>query len=1516
LWVDSDDNKLYRYNGTWGEIQDDGISTAIADAAGAQGTADNKVYVFAQAAPPINGDHPEGALEVGDLWIETDDNDQLHRWDGTWVAYTVSADWSVITNKPTNLTEVYYQATAPGTGNTGDLWIDSDDNKLYRWNGSWGEIQDDGISQAITDAAGAQGTADNKIYVFAQALPPVGGDHPEGALEVGDLWIETDDNDELHRWSGSVWTPYTQNQADWSVITNKPTNLVEVYYQSASPGAANTGDLWIDSDDNKTYRYNGTWGEIQDDQIAQAITDAAGAQGTADNKVYVFAQAAPPVNGDHPEGALEVGDLWIETDNNDQLHRWDSTWTAYTVSADWSIITNKPSSLVEVYFQSTSPGAANTGDLWIDSDDNKLYRYNGTWGEIQDDGISQAITDAAGAQGTADNKVYIFAQAAPPIDGDHPEGNLEEGDLWIETDDSDELHRWDEGGLQWVAYTQDHADWPNITNKPALAVTYAQDAPPSGSEGDLWIETDNGDLLYRHNGTIWVEYQDDDIAQAITDAAGAQGTADNKVYIFAQANAPLDGDHPEGNLEEGDLWIETDNGNRLRRWNESGQSWDDAFQHEADWSQIIDDDTNKPEDNAEVNKGVGVNLIEPAGIDTWNEIYTDAYLLSKVTVTGGGAKTISSVSVFAAQSLLVQDVGTGAINIHLNGTTQTYDIPLKPSTRYIISGWIHVSTTKQSGNGMFWHLREQDHAFVTHVSGRKYLSSWTANTWTRFSSLVTTTANASLGQVILQSESGSHLSTTDIRVDGVMIEEAGTLDDNVQPSNFVRGTAVSDYGARLHDYQLVAPFGALNVNPNFSQTWYRNGGVGPAGWLGNTDNTKPTYENDRLREVASCPAGTVACNAAIRIEPNKKYEFVALVKTDSATMTDFQLRMESLQTTALESGKWYIASVSNSDGGQVRQRLHIDTQGSIGTTFTEVSHVFTPPDGTTWASFSMYSAAKNWLAEWAIVREYVEPPVIWEDDFGDGDVDRFKNQYVLASGTVPDGEVVMETTVDSGDKPPGNFNMQVGNNSGNDMGWYILKREHSVPIVKNQLYRITLYVRQSHGTSNTMYAGVTCFKGDVRSGGGSYVSTGGADTVSSSHYCLLSNATLSFSWTKYVAYVKQTGGAAGGNPLGGSAPFNDPSLPYILHADAEYMSPLVLFNYNGAAGVQEYGYWKIEEQSDPLPTQQPDLGGLIFNSHFTIVDRQRDRPVGWFIADTTEASALSYLSGTRNAASLEGVSDASIAMVSTAFQVQPGTTYRWRMRCRQTSGGTTSSYVRVGELDGDLGNAIMAIRRGPTTPAPTGIDTDQTAVSTRERTSVGHENVSLGTTWTDYTGTYTPTASAKWASFSILNWSATTGALEIARFTVEPETISEDHVIQGTIGQASHTTGSNTTISSDTYNYFVTTGYLQVDGGKAIVVCSGEAKTLNSSNDDGGCTFVLEVDTAGSWVARQTWNVGARCDSGSDVNWNIPIAAHYGASGIATQVRARIGAKRYNMGNGLKSTFISKPAIKILGRKR
>lgn len=112
--------------------------------------------------------------------------------------------------------DTFYLPSAPpigsgaGQASLGDLWFNTaDGNKQHRCNGTtWVVVQDTAIGLAISNAAGAQATADGKVRTWfaASGSPPT-------ASAVGDLWYVTDQAT-LKRWSGSAWVLVADNAAE------------------------------------------------------------------------------------------------------------------------------------------------------------------------------------------------------------------------------------------------------------------------------------------------------------------------------------------------------------------------------------------------------------------------------------------------------------------------------------------------------------------------------------------------------------------------------------------------------------------------------------------------------------------------------------------------------------------------------------------------------------------------------------------------------------------------------------------------------------------------------------------------------------------------------------------------------------------------------------------------------------------------------------------------------------------------------------------------------------------------------------------------------------------------------------------------------------------------------------------------------------------------------------------------------------------------------------------------------
>lgn len=107
------------------------------------------------------------------------------------------------------------------------------------------------------------------------------------------------------------------------------------------------------------------------------------------------------------------------------------------------------------------------------------------------------------------------------------------------------------------------SDLEAVSNKKST--TYFQSGlPDNPTIGDLWVKTDDGNSLYRYNGTTWEIVDNADIQQALNDAADAQSTADSKIVTFAQATQPTA-------TGTGDLWINTAEDNKIYRWD--GVQW-------------------------------------------------------------------------------------------------------------------------------------------------------------------------------------------------------------------------------------------------------------------------------------------------------------------------------------------------------------------------------------------------------------------------------------------------------------------------------------------------------------------------------------------------------------------------------------------------------------------------------------------------------------------------------------------------------------------------------------------------------------------------------------------------------------------------------------------------------------------------------------------------------------------------------------------------------------------------------
>lgn len=224
----------------------------------------------------------------------------------------------------------------------------------------------------LTDPA-AQASADSKNATYYQDNEPTGGTY-----EVGDMWVDTNDNNKLYTWDGTDWV-LTQDSATAQATAD---GKAKTYVQDNEPtgGAYNIGDLWIDTNDgNKLYRYNGTaWVSAQDGAISTAQSTANGK-----NKVY-YNTAAP---GSTPNTA---GDIWWQYSSGVVVGQFvgggGTTWTSAPIGN--AVIANLDAGKITTGFLdvagtvkiTTSATASGTGGntARIELNSNGFFAYNGS----------------------------------------------------------------------------------------------------------------------------------------------------------------------------------------------------------------------------------------------------------------------------------------------------------------------------------------------------------------------------------------------------------------------------------------------------------------------------------------------------------------------------------------------------------------------------------------------------------------------------------------------------------------------------------------------------------------------------------------------------------------------------------------------------------------------------------------------------------------------------------------------------------------------------------------------------------------------------------------------------------------------------------------------------------------------------------------------------------------------------------------------------------------------------------
>ena len=598
LWFNpSKNNEVRRWDNSWVLVTDPQIKDALSQAQSAKAVADGKIQTFLSDTAPASA-----GLGDGDLWFDSNDGNRMYRWNSTTKSWEDARDASIdefydwkqdlidsLEGGEYGRMSTYYQGTPPQGPMPGDLWVDtSTGGTLKIWNSNtskWDSVTDPVLSDTVkTMASDVDALQDSVIQTYVQPNPPANTD--SHTLSVGDLWFDSDDNNKMYRYDPSVTT-----NGGWAVVQDKNidslrtavSTKITTHYGGTAPATKSVGDLWFNqSNNNEVKRWNGTsWVSVTDPNIQVALNKATTAQATADGKIESFFQVSAPTSG------MSDGDLWFDTDDSNRLYRWNASTSKWDPAQDGRIdgliswqttlvndLNSGKYSKVSTFYQSTAPSSPNTGDLWVDTaNSGALKTWTGsTWTVVTDPSLKNSITTISrDVEAIKDGVIETYAQTSAPVASGTVKLSL--GDLWFDTDDNNKLYRYDpavttNGG--WVPVQDKNISALQSAVASKITTYYSTTAPSAPVQGDLWIDQSTGNTLKRWTNNAWVTITDANVKAALDKANDAKAIADGKVETYFQDDAP-----PAAGLADGDLWFDTNDGNKMYRWDgvSTTKSW-------------------------------------------------------------------------------------------------------------------------------------------------------------------------------------------------------------------------------------------------------------------------------------------------------------------------------------------------------------------------------------------------------------------------------------------------------------------------------------------------------------------------------------------------------------------------------------------------------------------------------------------------------------------------------------------------------------------------------------------------------------------------------------------------------------------------------------------------------------------------------------------------------------------------------------------------------------------------------
>lgn len=239
---------------------------------------------------------------------------------------------------------------------------------------------------------------------------------------------------------------------------------------------------------------------------------------TVADKINTYYGSTAPTSSSYPtsswttsaQKAANAGSMYIDTSSM-RAYRYTETVGGVLIKFDAQSKSENNFDYVQIYYTRNGKtyatkkimGTSGFPDTFIPSADFYVYWYSDSsvfnWG-FKIDSVSQSTGEIASTDtqvSSIPNYDYTTVTDATTIETAHDYG-ANENTLWLA-----------QTGISLPSTTY---KWTEITN----VKTYAQnDKPSTANEGDLWVDTNDSNLLYRYTNGAWVSYRDGEIAASL-----------------------------------------------------------------------------------------------------------------------------------------------------------------------------------------------------------------------------------------------------------------------------------------------------------------------------------------------------------------------------------------------------------------------------------------------------------------------------------------------------------------------------------------------------------------------------------------------------------------------------------------------------------------------------------------------------------------------------------------------------------------------------------------------------------------------------------------------------------------------------------------------------------------------------------------------------------------------------------------------------------------------------------------